>query len=203
MSAEPTTVEDRMPLRTLLLTASLTFVTASAAVAGPPWISVELPANPHHPSTRGAAFMIRAYHHSTSISVPVAGRAHGIVDGRRVTMPLDIRPTNQTGVFAVHTELPRNGAWVLAVTLTESADATATALVSVDGRGRIVAVDVPIDRPRDGWNVPRSVTDSDIESALRAISVTAAPTAGNAHAALLTLPVLLLGGLLARRRSRR
>ena len=192
-----------MPLRTYLFAASLTVMTASTALAGPPWISVELPANPHHPSTRGAAFMIRAYHHSTSISVPVAGRAHGIVGGKRVTMPLDIRPTNQTGVFAVHTELPRNGAWVLAVTLTESADATATALVSVSAQGRVIAVDVPIDRSRDGWNVPRTVTDSDIDAALRAISVAAEPASANGHAALLTLPILLVGGLIARRRSRR
>jgi hypothetical protein len=191
-----------MSLRTSIITVALTLTTASVALAGPPWISIELPTNPHHASTRAAAFLIRAYHHSTSINAPVAGRAHGIVDGRRVALKLDISATNMAGVYAVNTALPRDGEWVLAVTLTESADATATALVSVDA-GRIVAVEVPSDRTRDGWNVPRKVTDADIDAALRALTVAGEPTARNFHAALVTLPVLLVGAVLVRRRYSR
>lgn len=193
-----------MPLRTFMLAASLTLASAAAAVAGPPWISVELPANPHHASTRDASFMIRAYHHSAAINVPLQGVAHGLVDGRRVSMPLDIRSTNVAGLYAVRAALPRNGAWVLAVTLSQSETATATALVSVDGRGRVVAVDVPSDRTRDGWTVPRAVTSGDIDAALRAVAAaTAEPPSSNVHAALLAVPVLLVGGLIVRRRVRR
>jgi hypothetical protein len=169
---------------------------AGPAHGGPPWIAIELPANPHHASTRNASMLIRAYHHSTSIEAPIAGVAQGIVDGRRVSLALQIRPTNQPGVYAVHTPLPKGGTWVLALTLSQSKDDTATALVTVDAGGRIVAVDVPSDRSRDGWTVPRRVTDRDIEAALQAahIAYGGTPTAPRSQYAL-ALPLLLLTGV--------
>lgn len=189
-----------MTLRPFITGAVLCAVSATALHAGPPWISVELPANPHHASTRDAAFMIRAYHHSTAIDAPVQGSAHGLIDGRRITLPLDIRATHTAGVFAVHTTLPHNGAWVMAITLTEGPNATATALVSVDARGRIVAVEVPSQRTRDGWSVPRAVTRADIDAALRAITVAAEePRQPILYGALFALPLLVVGGIIVRR----
>ena len=49
-------------VRAAMIAAALVTL-AAPALAGPPWISVEHPSNPHHPSTRGAAFLVRAYHH--------------------------------------------------------------------------------------------------------------------------------------------
>ena len=184
-----------MPIRNLCLAAALTFALASAAHAGPPWISIELPANPHHATTRNASMLVRAYHHSTSVNAPLTGIAEGIVDGRRVSLPLELRSTNQPGVFALTTPLPKGGTWVMAITLTESSTATATALVTVDPQGRIVAVDVPATRTRDGWMVPRSVDADDVETALRAAHIAyndedAAP----AYSLAIVLPLLLVGG---------
>jgi hypothetical protein len=184
-----------MSIRTLLSAAVPLLLLAAPALAGPPWISIELPANPHHASTRDASLLVRAYHHSTAIDVPITGIAEGIVDGRRVSLALQVRATNQPGVFAVQTPLPKGGTWVLALTLTESATATATALVTVDPRGRIVAVDVPADRTRDGWKVPRPVNGSDIEAALRAAHIAYGDAPGTDHRRLaLALPLLLLTG---------
>src|SRR5690606_27121264 len=146
-----------MHVRNLCLAAALTLAAATAAHAGPPWISIELPANPHHASTRNATLLVRTYHHSDALNAPLAGTAEGIVDGRRVSLPLELRATNQPGVFALTTPLPKGGTWIMAITLRESKDATATALVTVDPRGRIVAVDVPSTRTRDGWSVPSRV----------------------------------------------
>lgn len=137
-----------------------------------------MPANPHHASTRNASLLVRAYHHSTALNVPIRGVAEGIVDGRRVSLPLTLEATHQTGVFALVTPLPKGGTWVLALTLTQSENAIATALVTVDHGGRIVAVDVPSDNSRDGWKVPRRVQQRDIEDALRAAHV--APGGGAA-----------------------
>ncbi|HEX6307627.1 MAG TPA: hypothetical protein VFZ69_05525 [Longimicrobiales bacterium] len=190
-----------MNARPLLLSAALTLGLAASATAGPPWISIEMPANPHHPTTRDATLLVRAYHHSGVLNAPVSGVAEGIVDGRRVSLPLELRPTNQPGVFAVRTPLPKGGTWIMAITVTEAETATATALVTVDPRGRIVAVDVPARRTRDGWLVPLRVEKGDIETALRAAAVAYDATGETPRYALVfALPLLLAGGVIMKRR---
>ena len=87
---------------------------------GPPWISVEYPANPHDPSTRNASFLIRTYHHGDAIEPPMRAVAEGLVDGQRRTVKLEVRPTGLRGVFAVHCDLPDQGVWIVAVTLEDS-----------------------------------------------------------------------------------
>lgn len=188
-----------MSKRILVLAAAFTTVLATSAQAGPPWISIEYPANPHHESTRGASMLVRAYHHSASINVPMRGVAEGMVKGKRVSMPVELSATAFAGVYAVRTPLPTGGTWVFAFTLQESPTTSATALVSVDMRGRIMNVDVPIDRSRDGWNVPRSVDAKDIEAALRAAQVASAGTTRAPATAALVLPLLLVGGVVVRR----
>lgn len=191
-----------MPVRNLCLAAALTLAMASAAHAGPPWISIELPANPHHASTRNATLLVRAYHHSASLNAPLTGTAEGIVDGRRVSLPLELRGTNQPGVFALTTPLPKGGTWIMAITVAESKTATATALVTVDQRGRIVAVDVPSTRTRDGWMVPRRVDAGDVEAALRAAHIAYSDgSPAPAYGLAIAIPLLLVGGAAAARRA--
>jgi hypothetical protein len=175
--------------------AALSLTTAAPAHAGPPWISIELPANPHHASTRDATLLVRAYHHSSALNAPLTGVAEGIVDGKRISLPLALRATNQPGVFAVTTPLPKGGTWIMAITLNESKESTATALVTVDPRGRIVAIDVPSNRSRDGWVVPQPVGQRDIEAALRAAHVAYGDTGTPARYGLaFVLPLLVFGG---------
>lgn len=184
------------------LTAAFALLLATPALAGPPWVSIEVPANPHHPSTRGAALMVRAYHHSTSIAVPVHGTAEGIVDGKRVSAPLDLRATNIPGVYALRSALPRTGTWVLAIRVQQSDEVGATALVTLNGRGGIADVEVPSNQNREGWVVPREVKAADIDRALRSAAV-AQRDSGSAdgvrRAGLLGLPLLLVVFALRRR----
>jgi hypothetical protein len=177
------------------MTAALSVTTAAPAHAGPPWISIELPANPHHASTRNATMLVRSYHHSASLKAPLTGVAEGIVDGKRVSLTLALRSTNQPGVYAVTTPLPTGGTWIMAITVNESSESSATALVTVDPQGRIVAVDVPSTRSRDGWVVPRSVGQRDIEAALRAAHVAYGDAeSSNRYALAFVLPLLVFGG---------
>lgn len=134
---------------------------------GPPWISVEYPANPHHPSTRDASFLIRTYHHTNAIEPAVRAVAEGLVDGQRRTVRLDVAPTLLPGVYAVNCDLPAEGAWIVAVTLDQGGGSTATALVRMDHAGRVAGVEVPSRTTGDGWVVPIDVQTADIEERLR------------------------------------
>jgi hypothetical protein len=188
---------------------ALTTLTATQAAAaspdapfGPPWISVEYPANPHHPSTRGATFLVHTYHHSTSIAVPMTAVAEGLVDGRRTSVPLDIKPTDRAGVYAVRAAVPEQGTWLVAVTLEEGEGATATALVSLGRDGTVMTARVPSTTSRDGWVVPRGVTAADIEAELQAARRFAGVPQEVRHAGLAAgLLFLAFAGLATRRRN--
>ena len=71
----------RSPLRQFGLAALLTMLVSSVAIAGPPWIAIEYPVNPHDAGTRGALLTVRTYHHGELMSYDVTGTAEGIVDG--------------------------------------------------------------------------------------------------------------------------
>jgi hypothetical protein len=189
--------------RKLLVTSALVLGATSSANAGPPWISIEYPSNPHHETTRNASFLIRAYHHSVGIKSPIEATAIGVVDGKRQTMKLDVRATNQQGVYALQTPLPRGGTWVLSMTIKDGT-APATALVTVDRRGLISKVDVPSSRSRDGWVVPRAATQKDVEAALAEGMLADSGTRRGALAgtAAVGLPVGLMLAIAALRRRR-
>ena len=116
-------------------------VAATPVLAGPPWISVEYPSNPHHPSTRDAAFLIRLYHHSDAIEVPVTGRAEGTVRGQRRSVPVQVKPTAFAGLYAVSGLPKESGAWVVVITMKQG-ESPATALITLGQDGEPgIAVD--------------------------------------------------------------
>ena len=53
----------RPPRRAAATGLSLALLLTLSAAAGPPWISIEYPANPLDPETRGALVVVRTYHH--------------------------------------------------------------------------------------------------------------------------------------------
>lgn len=186
-----------------LAAALLLGLCATPLLAGPPWISVEYPSNPHHPSTRGATFLVRAYHHDVSINVPMSAVAEGLVDGARRSIPLEVTRTSTPGLYAIRADLPGKGAWVVAVTLTQGEETTATALVSLDNSGRVLTASVP-NETRDGWVVPRAVTPADIDNELRHAARLAGGDARDAYrtgAAAAGFFALVLVGLKRRRSS--
>jgi len=83
---------NRTLLRTALLVLALTVTAFSTALAGPPWIAIEYPANPFDRTSRDAFLTVRTYYHGNLLARTVAGTADGVVNGTRQTTRLDIRP---------------------------------------------------------------------------------------------------------------
>lgn len=139
---------------------------AVALAKGPPWISIELPANPWDPSTRGAFLVVHAFHHGTPLSLPLTGVAEGVVNGQRRSIPLQFERTSRQGVYALRNQWGRDGRWVLVITVTQGdKDDVAQAIVQIGENGQVLAVQVPT-RPHREGAIPRRVTQAEIESAL-------------------------------------
>ena len=176
----------------LVLAAVASLCLAASAAAGPPWISVEIPANPHDRSTRGALLVVRAYHHGTGTAYRVTGVAEGIVDGRRVSVPLEVARTAAAGVYAVGRPELEAGRWVLVLKLGDG-NASATALVPLDSAGEVAGARVPSRRSADGWTIPREVSEADVEAALRGERMAADGEGGAAKMAMAALGLAALG----------
>ena len=163
----------RSPLRKLGLISALTLVASAIAIAGPPWIAIEYPANPHDPGTRGALLTVRTYHHGELISYQLSGTAEGIVNGRRQTMPLDIRRLTQAGMYAVRFQKPAQGNWMLVITSSQNGAFAASALVTLDSSGGVASVSVPSGTIENGrWRVPRRVASAEIDAMLKNAAAT-------------------------------
>jgi hypothetical protein len=163
----------RSPLRKLGLISALTLVASAVAIAGPPWIAIEYPANPHDPGTRGALLTVRTYHHGELISYQLTGTAEGIVNGRRQTMPLDIRRLPQAGMYAVRYQKPAQGTWMLVITSSQNGAFAASALVTIDSGGGVASVSVPSGTIENGrWRVPRRVASAEIDAMLKNAAAT-------------------------------
>jgi hypothetical protein len=157
-----------MRLIRVLATASLFGVTAFVS-SGPPWISVEYPANPYDSASRGAYLLVHAFHHGTPVSFPVSGTAEGLVAGARRTVSLEFKATSRPGVYALNKQWPNEGTWtlVLAVTQGEGEWNTAKAVVELAENGEVASVRVPT-RQQGVHRIPAPVAMSDIEASLRA-----------------------------------
>ena len=86
-------------MRSLGLAAVVSALVATPALAGPPWISIELPANPYDQATRGAFLLVHAFHHGEPIGYLVTGTAEGIVGGERRSIKLEFSETSRDGVY--------------------------------------------------------------------------------------------------------
>jgi len=157
----------RSLIRTIALVAAVALTSgAMPLVAGPPWISIEMPANPFDRASRGAFLLVHAFHHGTPMNFPVTGRAEGIVAGERRTVPLRLARTSRDGVYALHNQWGAAGVWTLVLTVTQGPGDGATALVDIASNGTVAAVRVPTARHREG-EFPRAVTTAEVEAGLR------------------------------------
>ena len=156
-------------LRTLSLAAAFTVLAASPSLAGPPWISIELPANPYDAATRGAFLVVHAFHHGTPVSFPVAGTAEGVINGERRSIKLEFTRTGQDGAYALRKQWPSEGTWtlVLRVQGEQGESGAVTALVELGSEGEVASVKVPTHRQGD-WTIPSPVSMGEVDAALRA-----------------------------------
>jgi hypothetical protein len=156
----------RTLLRSFALAAVVTLGASTPALAGPPWISIEYPANPFDATSRGAFLTVRTYHHREFQSKTVTGTAEGVVDGKRQSMPLDIRPGSQPGMYVVRWQRPATGRWVLVINSGTAGVSEATAVVEISPSGGVAGVTVPTRAIGGGWISPRAVAKAEIDALL-------------------------------------
>lgn len=158
----------RRILATMATALVLSAAAATPALAGPPWLSIELPANPLDASTKGAFLVVRTYHHDRTMAFPIEARAEGIVNGKRTSIPLTLERTSQEGAYALRKAWPDAGDWVLVITGMPG-KGSVTALVSVSD-GVVRNVRVPSKTTEDGrWTVPTQVTQAEVEAELKSL----------------------------------
>lgn len=161
----------RTLLRSFALVTALTLTAFSAANAGPPWIAIEYPANPFDRTSRDAFLTVRTYHHGDLMARTVTGTAEGVVNGKRQSMRLDIRPGSQPGVYAVRWQRPAVGRWVLVISSSTAGVTDATAVVEISPSGGIAGVTVPTRAIGGGWISPRPVAAAEIDGLLQGRSL--------------------------------
>lgn len=164
----------RIARRFGLLGACVLALTAATPSFGPPWISIETPANPYDSATRGAFLVVHTFHHGTQLASGVTGTAEGVVAGNRRSIPLTFDTTTRAGSYALRKQWPSDGTWMLVINTGGQAQGV-TALVDIGETGDVSRVRVPTRRER-GHEVPAQVTARDVDNALGAR--TAARTAG-------------------------
>ena len=186
----------RRPALAALGSLALLTATAGPALAGPPWISIELPANPLDPTTRDAFLVVHTYHHAQVMLAPVTGRAIGMVDGQRRTIELTFTRTSIGGEYALRRTWPAKGTWVLAIN-TGGDVGGVTALVGIGADGEVRSVRVPRRSGPQPWGRP--VTDQDIDATLQAVAVGSGDSHAPGAAGLLVALPLAAGVLVTRR----
>jgi len=151
----------------LLALSSLLAVTAFAKL-GPPWISIEYPANPYDSGSRGAHLLVHAFHHGTPVSFPISGTAEGIVAGARRTISLEFTSTSRPGVYALQKQWPNEGVWTLVVGVTKGKGEfdTVKAVIELGTSGQVTNVNVPT-KMSGIHRVPDRVNMADVEASLR------------------------------------
>jgi hypothetical protein len=137
----------------------------AVAFAGPPWISIELPANPYDRATKGAFLVVHAFHHGTPMGFPVTGKAEGIVNGQRKSVDLKFERTERDGAYVLKNQWGTEGEWTLVISVTQGENDKVTALVQVSG-AEVFSVKVPTER-RGEWDIPKKVTMADVEATLK------------------------------------
>jgi hypothetical protein len=167
----------RTLLHSFLFTALLMVAASAPALAGPPWISIEYPANPFDATSRGAFLTVRTYHHRDFQSKTVTGTAEGVVDGKRQSMRLDIRPGSQPGMYVVRWQRPAAGRWVLVINSGTAGISEATAIVEISPSGGVAGVTVPTRMIGGGWISPRAVASSEIDAFLQGRALASAGVA--------------------------
>lgn len=183
------------------LALSLAAGAATPAHAGPPWISIELPANPMNSTTRGAYLLVHSFHHDLAMRQVLEGRAEGIVDGQRRSIALTFTDTSRDFVRALQKNWPDEGTWVLVITVGGHPDG-ATALVGIASDGAVRSIDVPT-RTHGRSIVPRQVTPNDVNALLTRLAAADDGRRGPRNLALLLggLMVLPAGLVVLRRRA--
>ena len=135
-------------------------------------LAVEAPAS-GYTHVKGAVLLVRTYGCHTPADANVTATAEGIVNGRRISVPLELK-ADETGVYALTQQWQSEGTWILSFTGTYGGR-TATVFVDLADGGKVH----PDTRIEAGYNkgtharaTNRKPTSDDIESALKSLTGT-------------------------------
>ena len=146
-------------MKRIALVLTLLAAAATPAVAGPPWITVEL-----RPMGDVVAWA-RTWHHGTPMALPLTGTAEGLVNGQRRSVPLRFDTTSEANAFAIMRTWGTEGVWVLTFGVSAGEHGNAGAAIGVDRAGTAAFVRFP--RTLQGGS--RTATRSEIDVMLRAL----------------------------------
>lgn len=138
-----------------------------AALVGPPWISIEYPANPLDPTTRDGYLLVHTFHHQAVVDAALTGEAVTWDHGTRRAISLRFEGTSRPGVYRLRKQWSDGTPYVLVITAGEGEHGSATALVSVSAAGRVIHVEVPSEPYRD-FRVPRAPREGEVTAAFQA-----------------------------------
>ena len=171
-------------MKAVTLAALVSLAVTAPALAGPPWISVEV--KPH----RYEFLVIHTFHHGTANPMPLRGTAHGLVDGQRVSVPLRIAIAQGNNRYAVARSWGDEGVWVLSISDAEGGHGGAGVAVMIDRSGSVT-----VRYPRLYTGQTRAASDAEIAAMLSTLDDQYLPPLqrfGWGGALRMALPVLLL-----------
>ncbi|HKP86267.1 MAG TPA: hypothetical protein VJZ26_09230 [Blastocatellia bacterium] len=154
----------------ILFAALLIFASFSTAFAGGFQLAVEAPPSSGSHS-KDAALLVRTYGCHTPADANVTATAEGIVNGRRQSIPLELKP-DATGVYEIKQQWPAEGTWMLSFTGAYNG-MTCTVFVDLGPNGKVYP-----DTKIESWRKTgaharafnRKPTSEDIESALKSLT---------------------------------
>jgi len=151
-------------MKRLTVFLALAVSVAAPALAGPPWITIEVR------PTGGAFVFARTFHHGTPEALALTGTAEGLVDGQRRSVPLSFERIGEDNVFGVPKTWTAGGVWVLNIG-TSAEHGGAGVVVGVDHSGSAAFVRFP--RTYEGAS--RIATRGEIDALLRALDANQPP----------------------------
>jgi len=104
-------------------------ITGLAVAGGPPSFSFEAPSG----QSGNPVLLVHAFSCHAPTDAAVRASAEGVVDGKRKTIPLELKSSGATGVYSVTRQWPAQGSWVLVFSIDRGGQTTA--LVKMDARG--------------------------------------------------------------------
>jgi hypothetical protein len=147
-----------MNLKNSCTTAAMAIFMALPIMAGTIWLEFGNPSASTDPKAKDALALVRATGCHEPEKALFTATAEGKVDGKRKSIPLDVVGLSTPGLYALKGNLPKDGAWVIAVSSTLNGSFLASAILPVSAKGTERMLAKTIHRP---------LNDDDLTAALR------------------------------------
>jgi hypothetical protein len=139
-------------------------ITSPSLAGGPPSFAFEAPSGSSDP-----VLIVHAFSCHQPTDAAVRASAEGVVDGKRKTIPLQLKSSGATGVYSVTRQWPAQGSWVLVFNIDRGGQTTALVKLNPQGMPHFTAASGKAGRELAAGSlrtVSGSVKERDIESVL-------------------------------------